>query len=120
MDTSCRERPGDVLTAREQLVEAISSQIGRQGYYLSNIDPAPHQALVDVRWAAQVAGRQLGKPMRTYTSAVGKRSPGKITVIIAPLEAGSVAEVEFCNRLREAITQMQDRNVAVLAGPMPA
>jgi hypothetical protein len=120
MNTNDQEGPGDILTARDQLVEAISNQIELHGYYLSTMDPSPHQALVDVRWAAQLAGRRLGQPLRTYASTDGKPCPGKITLIIAPLETRSREDDDFCDRPPNAIGEMLDRNVAVLVGSRPA
>ena len=119
MDTKHRD-PEDVLATRERLVGQIAAQIRSQGYYLNHMEPQPHQALVDLRWAAQMASRQLGRPTRTYTTAVGTKCPGKITVIIAPRDVPTVTEAEFGNRSRTTIEELLDRHDALLAGPRPA
>lgn len=114
------ERADDALTSRERMVGLITAQIRRQGYYLNHIDPQPHQAIVDLRWAAQMASRQLGRPTRTYTTAVGKQRPDKVTVIIAPREVPTVTEVEVGDRTRTTVEELLDRHNALLAGPRPA
>jgi hypothetical protein len=114
------ERLDDAITSRERMVGLITAQIRQQGYYLSHMDPTPHQALVDLRWAAQLASRQLGQPTRTYTTAVGKQSPDKVTVIIAPRAVPTVTEVEFGDRTRTTVEQLLERHDALLAGPRSA
>jgi hypothetical protein len=114
------ERLDDVITSRERMVGLITAQIQEQGYYVSHLDPTPHQALVDLRWAAQLASRQLGRPTRTYTTAVGKQSPDKVTVIITPREVPTVTEVEFGDRTRTTVEQLLERHHELLAGSRSA
>jgi hypothetical protein len=111
--TDCRLE--DVLTSRERMAGRIAAQIERQGYYLNHFDPQPPQGLVDLRWAAQVASRQLGRPTRTYTTVVGKQRPGQVTVIIAPREVPTVTEVEFGDRSRTTVEALIERHDALLA-----
>jgi hypothetical protein len=114
------ERLDDALASRERIAGQITAQIRRQGYYLSQMDPQPHQALVDLRWAAQMASRQLGRPTRTHMTAVGKQTPDKVTVIIAPRDVPTVTEVEFGDRTRTTVEQLLERHDALLAGARPA
>jgi len=75
----------DAITARECLMGRIAEQIRAHGYFFADLDPNAPQALVDLRWAAQMAGRQIGCRTETYASAVGKCVPMKITVVVSPL-----------------------------------
>lgn len=87
MDASEGGRPGPVanaLHAREALTASIVAQINTHGYFLAHVDPEPHQQLIDLRWAAQVAGRVLGRKTHTWTSAIGDQRAGKVTVLVAP------------------------------------
>jgi hypothetical protein len=76
----------DAITARECLMGTIANQIRGRGYYFADLDPTPTQALIDLRWAAQMAGRLIGCRTETYASAVGRRVPMKITVVVAPVK----------------------------------
>lgn len=76
----------DAITAREHLMGMIADQIRDRGYYFADLAPNPPQALVDLRWAAQMAGRLIGCRTRTYASAVGQRVPMKIAVVVAPVD----------------------------------
>jgi hypothetical protein len=79
----------DVITARESLMGKIVSQISDRGYYLADFDPGRPQALVDLRWAAQMAGRLIGCRTETHASAVGKRLSRKVTVVVVVVPANS-------------------------------
>jgi hypothetical protein len=81
-----RGEPGDAIRTRECLIGQIVAQIRRQGFFLAHLDPMPFQYLIDLRWAAQAAGRTMERQVRTFASAVGARLPGKITVVIAPTD----------------------------------
>jgi hypothetical protein len=74
----------DAITERECLAGRIAQQLGQQGYFLTYLDPHRGQSLIDLRWAAQLAGRTIGSATTTYASAVGRTRPGKITVVVAP------------------------------------
>jgi hypothetical protein len=75
----------DAITARECVMGRIAKQIRAHGYFFADLDPNAPQALVDLRWAAQMAGRQIGCRVETYASAAGRCVPMKITVVVAPL-----------------------------------
>jgi hypothetical protein len=77
----------DAITARECLVGTIADQIRERGYYAADLEPNPPQAVVDLRWAAQMAGRLIGCRTETYASAAGKRLPRRITVVVAPVKS---------------------------------
>jgi hypothetical protein len=109
MDTMTPAPGEDVLTARETLVDLITDEIQRVGYFTADVDPAPHQVLIDVRWAAQIAGRRLGRPTRTFASAIGKRHSGKVTVIVAPVEGSDPTEPQSVVRVRAAVEHLLDR-----------
>jgi hypothetical protein len=83
-----RTMDGNAITARECLMGTIVNQIRRRGYYLADLDPNPAQRLIDLRWAAQMAGRLIGCRTQTYASALGKRLPMKVTVVVAPVKPG--------------------------------
>jgi hypothetical protein len=79
----------DFIGARDCLVDRIVADLRGRGYFLAQLDSRAGQAIIDIRWAAQLAGRLVGRRTRTYASAVGKRLPGMVTVIVAPVEAWS-------------------------------
>ena len=86
-DTGEDARTGDdLIEGRECLVARIVEELGRQGYYLTHVGSHAGQALIDLRWAAQLAGRELGRRTRTYASTAGQRLPGMVTVIVAPVQ----------------------------------
>jgi len=74
----------DPIRARERLVDTMIDHIRTQGYFLVDLDPGSPQGLVDLRWAALVAGRHLGCHAETYVSEIGKAVPAKVTVLVAP------------------------------------
>lgn len=92
----------DAITARECLMGMIADQIRERGYYFAELAPNPPQILVDLRWAAQMAGRLIGCHTRTYASAVDKRVPMKITVVVAPVEPSREGS-RFDARVRSTI-----------------
>ncbi len=87
----------DPIAARAQLAERIGRQVRRRGYFLADLDQdqARAQALADLRWAAQVAGRALDRAMRTYVEGVGYHVPGAatFTAVVAPAPEGTNAPV---------------------------
>ena len=93
----------------------ISEAVSSQGFYLAHVDSPPGQVLTDLRWAAQLAGRALDRRTRTYASAVGRRVPGKITVIVAPVEIRTAAEVPGRDAARTVIEDLLDVRGAVSA-----
>jgi hypothetical protein len=96
----------DAPGAREALVEKIVAQIRRQGYFLAHLDPHPYQDIIDLRWAAQMAGRALDRRTRCYASSVGAKRPEKLTVIVAPTEVRSVAEIRRRDCARAVIEDL--------------
>lgn len=105
----------DLITTRERLVGRITEAVAKQGYYLAHIDSPASQVLTDLRWAAQLAGRAIGRHTRTYASAVGRRIPGKITVIVAPVEIWSAAELPGRDAARCVIEDLLRVHSAVSA-----
>jgi hypothetical protein len=73
----------DCISERECLAGRVTDQLRRQGYYVTHIASGACQTLIDIQWAALLAGRALGRRTRTYASAVGKRRPDDITVVVA-------------------------------------
>jgi hypothetical protein len=78
------DRVSDALGAREALTALIVDQITTNGYFLAHVDAQPHQHLVDLRWAAQLAGRALGRRTRTQITEISALRAGKVAVLIAP------------------------------------
>jgi len=74
----------DPIKARERLADTMIDHIRTQGYFLVDVDPGLPQCLVDLRWAALVAGRHLGCDAEVYVSEVGKAVPAKVTALVAP------------------------------------
>jgi hypothetical protein len=74
----------EVADARDVLIGTIVDEVRRCGYFLVYVDPHPFQRVIDLRWAAQNAGRALGRRLRTYTSAVGAQQKGLVSVVVAP------------------------------------
>lgn len=106
----------DALRAREALTAMIVAQINTNGYFLAHVDPQPHQQLIDLRWAAQVAGRVLGRRTRTHASAVGARQPGKITVLIAPDEVRTVTDDHGRSVVRTLLEELVELHHLLLRG----
>jgi hypothetical protein len=99
-----------ILRAREALIDQIASQIADHGYFLTHLDPQSPQLLVDLRWAAQAAGRTLGRRTRTLASAVGAREPGKVSVLVAPDETCTVTDERGHSRPRTLLEVLVDRH----------
>ena len=74
--------PGDRISARECLAGRVADKLRRQGFYLTHVVSGRCQTVIDVQWAALLAGRVLGRRTRTYASAAGKRVPDQITVVV--------------------------------------
>lgn len=108
----------DMLRAREALIDQIAAHIAAHGYFLVHVDPHSPQHLVDLRWAAQAAGRTLGRRTRTLASAVGARHPGKITVLVAPDEVRTVTDDHGHSRVRTLLEVLLDRHDLVVSGPV--
>jgi len=72
----------DAITARECLADTIIDRLRSEGFFM--IDLAPGQDLIDLRWAALVAGRHVGCHLEAFVSDVGRSVPGKVTVLVAP------------------------------------
>ena len=74
----------DLEAVRKELTAEIADALHKEGYFLRHLAPLPEQAMVDVRWAAQAAGRAVGRRVHSHTSAVSQYVPGKITLLITP------------------------------------
>ena len=112
MDESSEGRApdADMLRAREALTALIVAQINQNGYFIAHVDPQPHQQLIDLRWAAQVAGRVLGRRTRTHTSAIGARHPGKVTVLVAPDEVRTVTDERGHRFVRSLLEELLEQH----------
>jgi hypothetical protein len=108
----------DFIGARACLVGRIVGQLRSQGHYVGHIDAHTGQALIDLRWAAQMAGREIGRHTRTYVSAPGRRVPGMVTVIVAPVEEWS--DVPGANRAKSAIEELLTVHSAILTSTAAA
>jgi hypothetical protein len=96
----------DAIASRERLIDRVVEQIRRQGYFLAHLDPQPMQEIIDVRWAAQMAGRAIGRQVRTYASSVGATQPQKVTVVVAATEACSPSDIRARDRARMVIEDL--------------
>lgn len=113
-------RNADLIEARDRLVRRIADAVASQGYYLAHLEAPAGQVLTDLRWAAQLAGRAVGRRTRTYASTIGKRVPGKVTVIVAPVEIWSASEVPGRDAARAVIEDLLQVHIAVSARNRPA
>lgn len=77
----------DALTSRDRLVVQIVDQVARQGYFMAHVPAQPAQGVIDLRWAAQSAGRALGRRMQTCTRELESQHVGLVTVIAMPVDA---------------------------------
>ena len=73
----------DPIAARQALADSIAGELRGRGYFLAHLD-REGQALIDLEWAALLAGRALGRKTATYVSEVGQRVAGKVTVVVGP------------------------------------
>lgn len=80
---------GDALASRDRLVVQIVDQVARQGYFMADVPAQPAQGVIDLRWAAQAAGRALGRRMQTCARESGTQH---VTVITAPVDAASTID----------------------------
>jgi hypothetical protein len=115
-----RSQHGDLIGERDGLVGRIVDQLRSRGYYLAHIDSYTGQPLTDVRWAAQLAGRRIGRRTRTYASAVGTRLPGMVTVIVAPIETCAAAMVPGRDSARKVVEDLLGMHGVVNATRRPA
>ena len=99
---------GGVLASRDCLTRTIVEQIAEQGFYQVSLDQQPLQAIIDLRWAAQVAGRVMGRQIRTYASTSGTKPARTVTVIVAPTDVRCAADV----RTREYVRGLIERLIA--------
>jgi hypothetical protein len=122
MDATSTEqhKTGDAIADRDYLAGRIVEQLRRQGYYLVHLSAHEGQALIDLQWAALVAGRTLGHKTRTYSSKVGKRIPGMITVVVAPTRADSHMVPLRPDRSRALLDEMLAIDYALDAVRRPA
>jgi hypothetical protein len=72
-------RPDDPLWV---LTLEIASKLWFYGEYVFDLDPHPHQRLVNVRWAALQAGRLLGVRAKTTVTGPLSRTDPTVTVTI--------------------------------------
>ena len=99
------------VASRERLITTIVEQVRCAGFYLAHLDPQPHQGIIDLRWAAQVAGRTMHRQVRTWASVVGATVPGKVTVIVAPTDFVSPDEAA-----RKAAVLLLVENILTVPG----
>ena len=96
----------DPFASRDVTISEIVDQIERRGYLLAHVSPQPAQALIDLRWTAQMAGRRLGRQFRTYASAIGAQQSQKVTVVVAPLDLSVTADLEVREQVRSVIEEV--------------
>jgi hypothetical protein len=108
MSTTDDDTQEAVISARERLAETMVAQIRRRGYYRTYAPPQPSQAIIDLRWAAQIAGRDLSRRTRTYASSVGQQRPGMITIVVAPIETKTLEEIHLRDTARALIEELLD------------
>jgi len=96
----------DPFSSRDATIVEIVDQIERRGYFLTHVSPQPTQALIDLRWAAQMAGRRLGRQLRTYASAIGAQQSQKITLVVAPLDLSLTGDVRSRDQVRSVIEEL--------------
>lgn len=118
--TTEQHRTEDAIADRETLAGRIADQLRRQGYYLAQLSAHEGQALIDLQWAALLAGRRLGHKTRTYASKVGKRAPGMITVIVAPTRSERHTIPLRLDHSRAVIEEMLGLHTALEAVRRPA
>jgi hypothetical protein len=99
----------DALASRDHVVCEIRDEIEQRGYYLAHVDPLPAQALIDLRWAGQAAGRALGRQVRTFASAAGARQPGKISVVVVPVDASAAGDTWLSGPGRSVVEHVVGR-----------
>jgi hypothetical protein len=68
------------VTMPQDLVPAITRLLAEAGEYRVSVDRTSPQQLVDLRWAALAAGRELGQRVRVATSKAIDTSDSPITV----------------------------------------
>jgi|tagenome__1003787_1003787.scaffolds.fasta_scaffold20990094_1 hypothetical protein len=82
MSAALQPKPeDDALSSRDCLVASFAKQVQREGYYLTWIKPLSPQQLIDLQWAAQMAGRRLGS--KTHSLICGRSEPeGRLKVVV--------------------------------------
>lgn len=104
MDTARENAHDNPIAARQALAGTIAEQLQRQGYYLAHLD-SEGQELIDLEWAALVAGRALGRKLATCVGSVGKREPGRVTVVVGPREPSAQrTSSDHLGRLDDAVS----------------
>jgi len=106
--------------ARESLVRAIAEQIQQRGYFRAHLAPQPAQAMIDLRWAAQMAGRSVGRQVRTYASSVGANRPDLVTLVVVPTETRTAAERALHDRSRALVEDLLTGETRFLRRPLSA
>lgn len=72
----------DAHVLAEDLVPDIVQGLRQHGAYRTTLDPRQPQRLVDVRWAALGAGRQLGRGVQVVMSRAVETREAPITVLV--------------------------------------
>lgn len=110
----------DAFASRDCVISDMVEQIESQGYYLTQVDSQPTQGVIDLRWAAQIAGRSLGRHVRTYAGAVGAQEPQKVTLVVAPTDVRTASDVQARDRARVVIEGLLDVHSAPRPGSLSA
>lgn len=95
------------LIDRDGLVEEMMAQIRQTGYYLVHLDRLPTEAVIDLRWAACIVGKQIGTRTTMTVSKVGEHEPGKTSVVIGP-EGKPDAMAALLKELMATVTRLPD------------
>ena len=88
------DEAADAADARTCLIDTIADNLRHHGYYLVHLDPYPTQRVIDLRWAAQIAGRLVGRRVRTYSSAVGAQHKGRVSLMVVPVNVPARRHVQ--------------------------
>jgi len=110
----------EAQSAREGLVLAIAEQIESRGYFRAHLAPLPAQAMIDLRWAAQMAGRTVGRPVRTYASSLGANRPDMVTLVVVPTEARTPTELALRDRSMPLVEDLLTGETRFLRRPLSA
>lgn len=65
-------------------VSEIAEALQTHGRFLVQIDPLPHQRMVDLHWAAHQAGRLLGIKVRVFVESATADDDSRVTVTVTP------------------------------------
>jgi hypothetical protein len=78
----------------EDLVNEIAEQLQEHNQYTADLDPSPHQRIIDLRWASLLAGRRLGVRTRMHVTGLASSKDQLVRVTVVCVDAlGHVAEV---------------------------